>query len=111
MSVVVKVKVCADCFHATTGQRDSSELGSLPTQERSDGLRLWEDYKFTPGKSSYVEFLNDTSCGICRRSLTKDRRRVQNENIVRERRVSQVIDRRSAFGRGSRVVLATLRAA
>jgi hypothetical protein len=111
MSVVVKVKVCADCFHTATSQLDSSQLGSQPTQEISDGLRLWEDYQFTPGKYSYVDFLNDTSCGICRRSLTKDRRRVHDENILRERRVSPVADRRTPFGRGSRVVLASLRAA
>jgi hypothetical protein len=40
-----------------------------------------------------------------------DRRRVHDEDIVCERRVSLVSDRRTPFGRGSRVVLASARAA
>lgn len=111
MSVVVKVKVCADCFQAATSQQESSQLESPSTQEVSNGLRHWEDYHFTPGKCSYVDFLNAITCGICQRSLTKDRRRVHDESIVRGRRVSPVADRRTPFGRGSRVVLASLRAA
>jgi hypothetical protein len=111
MSVVVKVKVCADCFHATTSERDSSQLVSQITQEISDGFRLWEDYQFAPTECSYVDFLNDTLCGICRRSLTKDRRQVLDENIALERRELPDADRRTPFGRGSRVLLASLRAA
>jgi hypothetical protein len=111
MGVIVKIKVCAECFQVTAAEPDGSAPVSPPAPEISDGLRLWEDYEFTPCDCSYVDFLNDTSCCICRRSLTKDRRQMSTEPVAVERRVWPGVDRRTPFGRGSRVLLATVRAA
>jgi hypothetical protein len=111
MSAVIKLKVCADCFHVTTAEWDDPQRESLRTPESSEGFRRWEDYQFTPGECSYSDFLNQALCGICRRSLTKDRRQLKDENIARQRRVLPDCDRRTPFSRGSRVLLASLRAA
>ncbi len=111
MSVIVEVKVCAQCLDAANAERKNSEPESSTPQEISEGFRLWEDYEFTPGECSYVDFLNATTCGICHGSLTFDRRRERDESWGFDRRVSMVADRRSPFGRGSRVLLASLRGA
>ncbi len=111
MSVVVKIKVCAECFQVATSGEVGPRLFTEAPPEISDGLRFWADYDFSPAECSYVDFLNETSCCICRRSLTNDRRRVNDENVVVERRVFPGVDRRTPFGRGSRVLLASARAA
>jgi hypothetical protein len=111
VSVVIKVKVCADCFHFTTGERNDSLRESQRTREIAEGFRLWQEYQFTPCACSYVDFLNDTLCGICRRSLRTDRRQLSVENVARERRVLPNGEGRTAFDRGSRVLLASVRAA
>lgn len=111
MSVVVKVKVCADCFTLTTGQVDTSNVASQLVPETSYGFGLWGDYEFAPAQCSSWDFANDTTCGICHRSLTKDRRRSTGEAMAHERRVSSVADRRTPHSRGCRVLLASLRAA
>jgi hypothetical protein len=107
----IVVKVCADCLSFYIGECDDSQLDLERTREIFESFRLWEEYQFTPRECSYVDFLNDSLCSICRKSLTKDRRRHNDENIVRERRVVSDGDRRTPFGRGSRVLLASLRAA
>ncbi len=111
MSVVVKVKVCADCFAVTTDQPDASIVASQLAPEASYGFGLWGDYQFSPAHCSSWDFAYDTTCGICHSSLTKDRRRATGEVVAHERRVSSVADRRTPLSRGSRVVLASLRAA
>jgi len=111
MSIIVKIKVCAECFQVTTSKSSGPRLVAQVVPEISEGLRLWEDYEFVPGESSYVDFLNDTSCCICRRSLTKDRRQQSDVPVEIERRVFPGADRRTPFGRGSRVLLASSRAA
>ncbi len=111
MSVIVEVKVCAQCLQAAEAGREDSEPKSSTPQEISEGFRRWEDYEFTPGECSYVDFLNATTCGICRGSLTFDRRRERDESLAFDRRVSMIDDRRTPFDRGSRVLLASLRVA
>jgi len=111
MGVLVKVKVCADCFSFHAGELDDSQLDPERTQEIFEGFHLWDEYQFAPGECSYTDFLNATVCDICRKSLTKDRRQINSENFLPERRVVPDGDRRTPFSRGSRVLLASLRAA
>jgi hypothetical protein len=111
MGVQVKVKVCADCFSFYTGRFDDSHLDPERAQEILKGFQLWDQYQFAPGEYSNADFLNATLCDICRKSLTKDRRQYNSENVVEERRSVPDGDRRTPLSRGSRVLLASLPAA
>jgi hypothetical protein len=113
--MAIKLKVCAECFSVNSGERVSSHIGSVATREIFEGFDHWREYQLLPLTSplerAYIDFLNDTSCGICRRSLTGDRRQRNDGNPEQERRVLPDGDRRTAFSRGSRVLIATCRAA
>lgn len=110
MSVVVKVNVCADCLLTLDLEREGAGP-AWNAHGKSERFQLWRDYDLTPGECSYVDFLDVTMCGVCRGSLTRDRRRSDDGNFPYERRVSMIADRRSPFNRGSRFLLASLRVA
>lgn len=109
MTVVVKVKACAECLRATISEQDGSHPVSPTNPGTSEGLQLWKDYEFTPMECSFVDFLNETKCGICQGSLTNDRRQGHDDEVLEERRVSMIADRRTPLGRGSRILMASLR--
>ena len=111
MGVLVKVKVCADCFSYHAGELNDSQLDPERAQEILQGFHLWDEYQFDPGECSNMDFLNATVCDICRKSLTRDRRQIKDENFLPERRAVPDGDRRTPLSRGSRVLLASLRAA
>lgn len=111
MSVMVKVRVCADCFGFNSRQGSSPNLGPERTREIAEGFGQWDEYHFTPSDCSYVDFLNATSCDICRKSLTNDRRQHNDEVVINDRRQVPDGDRRTPFNRGSRVLWASLRVA
>jgi len=107
----IKVLACADCFSINTSGVVGTQLEFARIREISEGFRHWRRYDFSPRECSYVDFLNESVCGICHRSLTSDRRQRDDGNPVRERRVLPNGDRRTPFSRGCRVLMASLRAA
>lgn len=108
MSVIVKVKVCADCFAFRNGEYDHHQLDAAKSSEISMAFGMWQDYRFEPSDCCHSDFLDSTTCGICGGSLTKDRRRYNDQSFNDDRRVAPGLDRRSPFNRGSRVLLASL---
>jgi hypothetical protein len=136
MSTMVKVTVCAECLQFCAGKCDIETLGAQRKREISDGFGQWTEYEFTFGRCSERDLMNGTVCGICRNSLTKDRRHHDEHNVALDRRVTQNADRhglsqdrrrhnesndawdrrwlsdsdrRTPFSRGCSTLLATLR--
>lgn len=108
MSVTVKVKVCSDCLGFNVDRYDHSQLESEKIREISIAFGMWGDYRFDPAQCSYADFFDVTTCGICGGSLTGDRRRHNDQSFGDDRRLAPSLDRRSPFGRGSRVLIASL---
>jgi hypothetical protein len=98
MATLVKVKACADCFHHYAGTHEGNQLSTLRQHEIFEGLDHWREYEFTPGECSEKDLRYDTLCGICRNSLTGDRRHRDEDSGACDRRSTQVRDRRTSSG-------------
>lgn len=94
MSTMVKVKVCGDCLQFSAGSHDHDRLSDLRSREISEGFDQWEEYEFTLGECSDKDLMYDTWCGICRNSLTKDRRHRAENLCARDRRSQAPGERR-----------------
>jgi hypothetical protein len=94
MSTIVKVKVCGDCLQYSAGRHDHDRLSALRSREISEGFDQWEEYEFTLGECSDRDLMYDTWCGICRNSLTKDRRQRDQYLYACDRRSPAPEDRR-----------------
>jgi len=136
MVTMVKVTVCAECLQFCAGKYDIETLDAQRKHEISDGFGYWTEYEFTFGRCSEKDLFNESLCGICHQSLTKDRRQRDEHNVALDRRVTQNTDRqgfeedrrrhnesndawdrrwlpdsdrRTPFSRGCSTLLATLR--
>jgi hypothetical protein len=94
MSTIVKIKVCGDCLQFSADRNDRELLSADREREISLGFGRWEEYEFTLGECSEKDLMYDSRCGICGKSLTKDRRRRGENHETLDRRSLHYGDRR-----------------